>query len=291
MSKLKDCQSHLYADDTVIYCIDSSAHLAMDKLQHAFNILQEELIALKLVLNASKTKFMLFSKSKTTYNDLRIDTLNRSPIDRVSEYKYLGIWLDDKLTFKHHISELTTKLRQKIGLLYRNKVNFPLICRKRVVEAVFMSVLDYGDVIYRTAAPTTLLPLDTVYHSALRFITGESYSTHHCSLYETVGWSSLVERRTRHWHQFIFKAIDGKLPPYITLLLDWEKITYRTRSSDWLNLEVPSVQSELGKSAFCFDAPISWNSLQLLLQINVPISYGQFNNLLLNLPTTSCNCF
>ena len=79
---------------------------------------------------------MLFSKSKTINNDLRIVTLNRSPIDRVSEYQYLGIWLDDKLTFKHHISELTTKLRQKIDLLYRNKVNFPLICQKRVVEAV-----------------------------------------------------------------------------------------------------------------------------------------------------------
>ena len=115
--------------------------------------------------------------------------------------------------------------------------------------------MDYGDVIYRNAAPTTLLPLDTVYHSALRFITGESYSTHHCSLSETVGWPFLAKRRTRNWYQCIFKAIDGKLPPHITLLLDWQNVTYRTRSGDRLNFEVPSVQSELhvGKSAFCFD--------------------------------------
>ena len=224
-------------------------------------------------------------------NGLHLNTFSRSPIERVTEYKYLGIWLDEKLTFKYHISDLATKLRQKIGFLYRNKVNFPMICRKRIVEAVFMSVLDYGDVIYRNAAPTTLLPLDTVYHSALRFMTGESYSTHHCTLYERAGWPSLTERRTRHWYQFIFKSIDGKLPPYIRMLVDWKKNTYQTRSSDWLQLEVPSVHSELGKSAFCFDAPDSWNTLQLTLKINAPISYGQFNNMLLDLPTSVCSCF
>ena len=154
-----------------------------------------------------------------------------------------------------------------------------------------MSVLDYGDVIYRSAAPTTLLPLDTVYHSALRFITGETYNTHHCTLYDRVGWSSLSERRTRHWYQFIFKAIDGKLPPYITLLLHWKRSTRQTRSSDWLTLEVPPIQSELGKTAFYFDAAQSWNTLQFQLKINNQISYGQFNNLLLNLPTAICDCF
>ena len=174
VTKLKDCHSHLYADDTVIYCIANSVQLAMEKLQHAFNTLQDALIALKLVLNSSKTKFMIFSRAQNiNYDFLHINTFNGSPIERVTEYKYLGIWLDDQLTFKYHISDLTTRLRQKIGFLYRNKVSFPKICRKRIVEAVFMSVLDYGDVIYRNAAPTTLLPLDTVYHSALRFITGE----------------------------------------------------------------------------------------------------------------------
>lgn len=43
---------------------------------------------------------------------------------RVSEYKYLGIWLVHKLKFKSHIDSVTNKLRQKLGFLYRNKTNF-----------------------------------------------------------------------------------------------------------------------------------------------------------------------
>ena len=69
VTKLKDCHSHLYADDTVIYCIANSVQLAMEKLQHAFNTLQDALIALKLVLNSSKTKFMIFSRAQNINYD------------------------------------------------------------------------------------------------------------------------------------------------------------------------------------------------------------------------------
>ncbi len=66
--------------------------------------------------------------------------------------------------------------------------------RKRIVEAVLLSALDHGDVIYRHAAVTTFKTLDAVYHSALRFITGHTHNTHHCTLYEKVGWPSLSVR-------------------------------------------------------------------------------------------------
>ncbi len=119
---------------------------------------------------------------------------------------YLGVWIDEDLTFKHHVNNLVTKMRQKIVFLYRNKSSFHLFCRKRVVEAVLLSVIVYGDVIYRHAAASGLRPLDSVYHSALRFITGDGYRTHHCVLYEKVVWPSLEERRNKHWFLYIFKA-------------------------------------------------------------------------------------
>ena len=152
-------------------------------------------------------------------------------------------------------------------------------------------MLDYGDVIYRNAASSILKPLDTVYHSALRFISGEQYRTRHCILYDRVGLPSLTDRRNKHWYQFIFKAIDGTSPMYIKSLLDWNPVTYRTRSSDWLTLKVPRANSELGKTAFCFNAPTTWNDLQLKFKISSPITYGQWKSLIADLPTDVCNCF
>ena len=148
---------------------------------------------------------MLFSRAKNiVYDQLRLSVVNGSCIERVTEYKYLGLWLDEHFSFKFHVNNLMLKLRQKLGFLYRNKTSFPIFCRKWIIQAVFLSVLDYGDIIYRHAAATTMRPLDSVYHSALRFITGDSYGTHHCTLYKKVGWTSLSDRRKYHWCLYIF---------------------------------------------------------------------------------------
>ena len=60
---LSDAVSHLYADDTVIYCSSSSASKSL-LLQSAFEIVQFRLTQLMLVLNANQSKTMLFSNGK-----------------------------------------------------------------------------------------------------------------------------------------------------------------------------------------------------------------------------------
>jgi hypothetical protein len=83
---------------------------ALLTLQSASTTLQKELVDLKLVLNAGKTKYMLFSKScNNVADDLCISTLDGALIDRVSAYKYLGIWIDKKLSIKKHVDELVKK--------------------------------------------------------------------------------------------------------------------------------------------------------------------------------------
>ena len=63
-SVLNDCQAHFYADDTVLNCVADSVQLATERLQTAFNALQEAFFNLKLILNASKTKFMFINAKK-----------------------------------------------------------------------------------------------------------------------------------------------------------------------------------------------------------------------------------
>ena len=99
--------------------------------------------------------------------------------------------------------------------------------------------------------------LDSVFHSALSILTGDAYDTHHLFLYRKVGWSSLKEMRDAHWHIFICKALTGKLPHYLTTLLQISDGLYQTRSTDMLMLYVPYARFELGKTAFSFSVPDS----------------------------------
>ena len=151
-------------------------------------------------------------------------------------------------------------------------------------------VLDYGDVVYRYAPITTLKSLDSVHHAALRFITGDPYNTHHCILYEKVGWSSLSVHQETKWLLFIYKALTGHMPSYITEMLSVNNAVYQTRSSDWITLQVPRAFTELGKSAFSYSTS-SWNSLQETLKLRSLVSHEHFKLLVSNHLHTACNCF
>ena len=78
---------------------------------------------------------MLVSKAKKAPEPvLDIVTTQGIKLEVVACYKYLGIWLDDCLTFKRHVNNLLNKLRVRLGFFYRNKSCFSLEARKRLCD-------------------------------------------------------------------------------------------------------------------------------------------------------------
>src|SRR4029434_4334144 len=109
---------------------------------------------LKLMLNESKTKFMIFSNGRHNVPPgHRICTRSGTNIEQVLCYKYLGIWLDDRLSFKSHVLDLAKKVTIKLGALYRIRSCFTFENRMEIVQSTILSVLDYGDIVYMYAAP------------------------------------------------------------------------------------------------------------------------------------------
>jgi len=53
-------------------------------------------------------------------------------IELVKEYKYLGITINDKLSFGSHITNLKRKFKIKLGFYLRNKFCFSFNVRKRL---------------------------------------------------------------------------------------------------------------------------------------------------------------
>ncbi|XP_013857613.1 RNA-directed DNA polymerase from mobile element jockey, partial [Austrofundulus limnaeus] len=197
-----DANMHFYADDTIIYCFGLTVAKAIESLQRAFDVVQHTFMQLKLILNADKTKLMLFANTKRVPLTIpTVSTLDGDIIEMVHTYKYLGFLIDDSLSFKPHIQNLVKKLKLKLGFFFRNKIKFSFMIKKRLVTATFLSLLDYGGLLYMNASA-----------QYLRFVTNCKASTHHCDLYTRVGWPSLFTRRLGHWYTFIYKALLGMLP-------------------------------------------------------------------------------
>lgn len=283
---------HLYADDTILYSFNTNISTALSQIQQSFNLLQHAFSNLRLNLNTSKTKCMLFNRNlPQPDSQIKILSLSGLEIQLVNQYKYLGIWLDSSLAFKTHIDSLLSKVKCRIGFLYRNKASFTYEAKQLLVKATILPILDYGDIVYRSASNTLLNKLDVIYHSAIRFVTGAPYKTHHCKLYSLVKWPSLQTRRKLHWLLFIYKSLIGKLPNYLSSLLQIHKPSRTLRSSCYIRLTVPKTQKEFGKTSFQFSAPNDWNNLQETLKLTSFVPTACFIKSVSAILQDKCTCF
>ena len=116
-------------------CHEFTQGLVLTNLQTSFNAIQHSFRGLQLLLDASKTKCMLFNRSLSAPAcPTSITTLDCSDLEYVDNYKYLGAWLDCKLSFQTHIKHLQSKIKSKICFLFRNKDSFTHAAKHTLVH-------------------------------------------------------------------------------------------------------------------------------------------------------------
>ena len=67
----------------------------------------------KLSLNTDKSEFMVIGHSRQQINlsDLKEMEVNHKKIDRVTKTKYLGLYIDERLTWKDQYKKLKVRLK------------------------------------------------------------------------------------------------------------------------------------------------------------------------------------
>ena len=63
-----------------------------------------------------------------------ITTLDGSDLEYVDNYKYLGVWLDCKLSFQTHNKHLQSKITSRIDFLFQNNASFTHAAKHILVE-------------------------------------------------------------------------------------------------------------------------------------------------------------
>ena len=103
---------------------------------------------------------MIFHNKKDSANLKRIKkfrlNINKRYIKQVSEFKYLGIILDNKLKWQNHIDYLCIKLSKAAGMIYKLKNVAPNSVTKMVFYSIVDSHLRYGITSYGSAGSTAL---------------------------------------------------------------------------------------------------------------------------------------
>ena len=139
----------------------------------ALNSLSKWAIENNMEINASKTVYQFFlMRHKNDNSDLKINSQN---LPKSESTKYLGVHMNNKLSWKTHMEHTINKVHQRLRLikqLTRATWGSTQDTMNTMYKTYVKPVMKYGSEVLVTASNSTLETLETAQNNALRLITG-----------------------------------------------------------------------------------------------------------------------
>ena len=146
----------LFADDTSLFTIVKDKNESSNALNNDLSLISKCAFNWKMLFNPdlhNPAQEVLFSRKKevSIHPVIRLNV----QVEKTSFQKHLGLFLDEKLTFKCHIDNTLCKVNKGIAVL--KKLRHALSGKSLLdIHKVFLRLLiDYGDIIYDQ--PSTVL--------------------------------------------------------------------------------------------------------------------------------------
>ena len=96
-------------------------------MQNDVNALADCISSSLLNLNPTKCKYMIITRKRKAILPPTPLTVMGNTLDKVSSFKYLGVWITKDRSWSKHVSEKCIKAKKVIGLIYRQTT--PRVCR------------------------------------------------------------------------------------------------------------------------------------------------------------------
>ena len=211
--------------------------------------------------------------------------VNNLTLKQVTSVKFLGVIIDDQLTWEPHIEHLKTKLKSSIVVIKRIKKFIPISEHINLYNALFKSHISYCISSWGGISQNKLESLFSIQKRCIRLLFGKKFNYDHSEYYETCARARTYEQHKtkkdfslehtkaifnelnllslKHLHVYhtfldLFKIKKFKTPESVyNLFID------SPRSNDGIKLRLllPKARIELEKSNFVFQASLIWNAL------------------------------
>ena len=147
-SPLRHCKIITYADDTVIFTSSSDFDVIQSNLSQDLDNLSNWFRDNELIFNLKKGKseVMLFGTGKrlNLFQGCQVKlSVNDSPINTTTCYKYLGVHLDPTLNFETHFQKMYKKAAGRVNLLRRIRSNIDTLSAQRIYQSMIMPIFTY----------------------------------------------------------------------------------------------------------------------------------------------------
>ena len=130
----------MFADDTTITYSHKNINNNINVINNELSEVSNWFKANKLSVNASKTNYMILGTSHMTSSRVRSDlnvVLNDTIIERVKYTKFLGVLIDECLTWKNPIDCISKTISRNIGVMNKLKFSIPT----RILRTLYCTLI------------------------------------------------------------------------------------------------------------------------------------------------------
>ena len=194
---------------------------------------------------------LIGSRQRLRNHDLCI-SVDGKQLSRLSSVKYLGLHIDENLSWHQHTANVVQRVYSRIHCLNRLRP-LPIELLAKLYHVFVLPILDYCDVVW---TPSSVQHFKHLERLRSRFNSPPSSINFSACL-------TLAERRRYHAAIQVYRVLHKLSPSYLNATFHYAAavdITLHT-SRNLYHLFVPRVRTTLAKHSFYFRGTQIWNSL------------------------------
>jgi hypothetical protein len=215
----------------------------------------------KLSVNTNKTNYILFKgKNKKIYKSISI-IFDKTQLVQKQSIKFLGVVIDENLSWKLHISYICKKISKSTGIIFRCRYYLSTKTKLSLYYTLVYPYLTYCNIVWSSNYKTNLKRIYLLQKRIVRALTNSDFRAHTAPLFTQLKILDIYKINAFHVAKFMFSYHHRLLPPsFHNLFITSHQVhSYNTRSSN-------SYRSHLCKTntkqfTILFQGPKIWNSL------------------------------
>ena len=199
----------LYADDILIYrpifTIDDC-----ETLQSDLDRLQSWANKWKMCFNPKKCEFIRICNIK--HPIISQYTIQNTDIQCVPHVTYLGVTIDQHLTWNQHTTNISNKANSIRGFLQRNISSCPITVKEACYKTMVRPILEYASPVWSPFTELNILKLEMVQRRVVRFIMNDFFRySSVTSMIEQLGLPMLKQRRNEAKMIMMYKILNNSV--------------------------------------------------------------------------------
>ena len=204
----------LFADDTNVFHSHKSLDSLFKTVNEELSLVADWFCANRLTLNLEKTNFIIFKshrKSMPLANQMSL-VINGVPITQVITTKFLGVYVDQHLTWKEHIKNISNKIAKNVGIIARSSYLLPQTIRIKLYYSLIFPYLTYCNVVWASNYESRLSRLVILQKRAIRVVARVSSREHTGPIFSRLKILNIEQIKTFQVGEFMYKYHHGLLP-------------------------------------------------------------------------------